>query len=54
VNVPSSTPIVAIVPARLADAKAGLAVFAVVTPQPEHTWVAASVTLEKDGVKPLF
>jgi len=54
VNVPSSTPIAAIVPARLSDAKAGLAVFVVVTPQPEHTWVAASVTLEKDGVKPLF
>ncbi len=54
VNVPNTTPIAAIVPARRADAKAGLAVFAVITPQPERAWVAASVTLEKDGVKPLF
>jgi len=58
VNVPSSTPIAAIVPARPGDAKAGLAVFAVVTSQadqtPKQIWVAASVTLEKDGVKPLF
>jgi hypothetical protein len=54
VSVPSSTPIIAIVPGRLADAKVGLAVFAIFSSRPKHEWAAASLTVEKNGVKPAF
>jgi len=52
VNVPPSAPIVAMVPARLADAKVGLAVFAVFASRPKQGWVASSLVVEKNGVKP--
>ncbi|MEI9994518.1 MAG: hypothetical protein WDM91_07985 [Rhizomicrobium sp.] len=47
VTVTPATPIVAIVPAKPADAKAGLAVFANIS-----NGAAASVVLEKNGIKP--
>jgi hypothetical protein len=47
-----STPIVAIVPAKNVDAKAGLAVFASLAAGPDGKLVAASLVLEKNGVKP--
>lgn len=47
VTVSSSTPIVAIVPAKPADAKPGLAVFANVS-----NGTAGSLVLEKNGIKP--
>jgi hypothetical protein len=52
VSVSSSTPIVAIVPAKPADAKPGLAVFANMATGPDGKIVAGSLVLEKNGVKP--
>ena len=54
VVVAPSTPIVAIVPAKPADARPGLAVFAIVSAGPNGNWAASSVIVEKDGIKPLF
>ncbi len=54
VVVPPSTPIVAIVPAKLADAKPGLAVFAIVSAGANGKWAASSVIVEKNGIKPLW
>ncbi|HEY4940242.1 MAG TPA: hypothetical protein VII56_02345 [Rhizomicrobium sp.] len=52
VSVTPSTPIVAIVPAKNTDAKAGLAVFAVLATGPDGKPVVGSMTLEKNGIKP--
>ncbi|MEI9889023.1 MAG: hypothetical protein WDN08_21475 [Rhizomicrobium sp.] len=52
VVVTPSTPIVAIVPAKNTDAKAGLAVFAVVATGPGGKPVVGSMTMEKNGIKP--
>jgi hypothetical protein len=54
VVVPPATPIVAVVAAKPADAKPGLAVFAIAAGKPDGQLVAASVIFEKNGVKPLF
>jgi hypothetical protein len=54
VDVPPWTPIVAIVPATAADAKAGLAVFATVAAGAQGKPVALSIVVEKNGVKPQF
>jgi hypothetical protein len=52
VTVLSSTAIVAIVPAKSTDAKAGLAVFANMSNGPDGKPVAGSLVLEKNGIKP--
>ncbi|HEY0105737.1 MAG TPA: hypothetical protein VGB91_06590 [Rhizomicrobium sp.] len=52
VSVTPSTQIVAIVPAKNTDAKAGLAVFAFFATGPDGKSVVGSMTLEKNGVKP--
>jgi hypothetical protein len=52
VNVLPSTAIVAIVPAKPADAKPGLTVFANVATGADGKPVVASMVLEKNGVKP--
>lgn len=52
VAVSPTTQIVAIVPAKPSDAKAGLAVFASVMNGPDGKPVVASMVLEKNGVKP--
>jgi hypothetical protein len=54
VQVASSAPIVAIVPGKPADAKAGLALFVVATADAKGKLTANSLTLEKNGVKPPF
>ncbi|HEY4187561.1 MAG TPA: hypothetical protein VGP07_20965 [Polyangia bacterium] len=54
VDVPPTTPIVAIVPAKPSDAKVGLTVIAMVVPQPKGEGKAVSLILEKNGVKPVF
>ena len=52
VAVTPSTPIVAIVPAKNTDAKAGLAVFAVAGNGPDGKPTVGSMVLEKNGIKP--
>jgi len=52
VSVTPSTPIVAIVPAKPADAKAGLTVFANMANGPDGKPVVGSLVLEKNGIKP--
>jgi len=52
VTVAPTTQIVAIVPAKPTDAKAGLAVFANMTNGPDGTPVVGSMVMEKNGVKP--
>ena len=52
VSVTPSTPIVAIVPAKSTDAKAGLAVFANMANGPDGKPVVGSMVLEKNGIKP--
>jgi hypothetical protein len=52
VSVTPTTVIVAIVPARPADAKAGLAVFANMSNGPDGKPVVNSIVLEKNGIKP--
>ena len=52
VAVTPSTAIVAIVPAKPTDAKAGLAVFANMSNGPDGKPVVASMVLEKNGIKP--
>ncbi|HXC54567.1 MAG TPA: hypothetical protein VNU97_04685 [Rhizomicrobium sp.] len=52
VAVSPSTPIVAIVPAKPGDAKAGLAVFANMANGPDGKPVVGSLVLEKNGIKP--
>ena len=54
VDVMASTAIVAIVPAKGTDAKAGLAVFANMMKDPDGNPVVGSIVLEKNGVKPQF
>jgi hypothetical protein len=54
VDVTPSTAIVAIVPAKGTDAKAGLAVFANMVKDPDGNPVVGSIVLEKNGVKPEF
>jgi len=54
VVVAPSTPIVAVVPATPTDARVGLAVFAIVSAEPNGKWAASSVIVEKNGTKPLF
>jgi len=54
VTVSNTTPIVAIVPARPSDARAGLAVFANLSTMPDGKLAAISLVLEKNGVKPQF
>jgi hypothetical protein len=54
VDVSPTTPIVAVVPGTLADAKAGLAVFAAVASDDAGHTFLGSATLEKNGVKPQF
>jgi hypothetical protein len=54
VIVPPGTPIVAIVPAKPSEAKAGLAVFAICVAEPNGKWVASSVIFERNGIKPAF
>jgi hypothetical protein len=54
VDVMPSTAIVAIVPAKGTDAKAGLAVFANMMKDPEGNPVVGSLVMEKNGVKPEF
>jgi len=54
VDVTPSTAIVAIVPAKGTDAKAGLAVFANMMKDPDGNPVVGSLVLEKNGVKPEF
>jgi len=52
VSVTPSTQIVALVPAKASDAKAGLAVFAVAVKTPDGKTIVPSIVLEKNGVKP--
>jgi hypothetical protein len=52
VSVSPSTPIVAIVPAKPTDAKAGLTVFANMANGPDGKPVVGSLVLEKNGIKP--
>ncbi|MEJ1970460.1 MAG: hypothetical protein WDN03_17805 [Rhizomicrobium sp.] len=52
VTVSPTTPIVAIVPAKPADAKAGLTVFANMANGPDGKTVVGSLVLEKNGIKP--
>ena len=52
VSVTSSTAIVAIVPAKPTDAKAGLTVFANMANGPDGKPVVGSLVLEKNGIKP--
>jgi hypothetical protein len=52
VVVSPTTQIVAIVPAKATDAKAGLAVFANMSNGPDGKPVAGSLVMEKNGVKP--
>ena len=52
VDVTPDTPIVAIVPAKQADVKPGLAAVAFVANDPQGHAVLGSVTIEKNGVKP--
>jgi len=52
VTVTPATPIVAIVPAKNTDAKAGLAVFANMANGPDGKPVVGSMVLEKNGIKP--
>jgi hypothetical protein len=52
VDVSPVTPIVAIVPGKATDAKAGLAVFAIVATDPQGKRTALRMILEKNGVKP--
>jgi hypothetical protein len=54
VQVSPGTPIVAIVPAKATDAKAGLAVFATEAADPQGKTVVTSLVVEKNGVKPPF
>jgi methionine-R-sulfoxide reductase len=54
VEVSPGTPIVAIVPAKATDAKAGLAVFAAEGADAQGNTVVTSLVVEKDGVKPPF
>jgi hypothetical protein len=54
VLVSPGTPIVAIVPAKAGDAKAGLAVFAAEAADPQGKTVVSSLVVEKNGVKPPF
>ena len=54
VVVAPSTPIVAIVPAKAAEAKPGLAVIAIVSGGPNGKWTASSIVFEKNGIKPPF
>lgn len=54
VDVVPSTAIVAIVPAKNTDAKAGLAVFANMMKGPDGNPVVGGLVLEKNGVKPQF
>lgn len=52
VSVPNSAPVVTFAPAAFADLKPGAAVFAVVAPSDHGQMSAASVVVEKNGVKP--
>ncbi|MFP3554145.1 alpha/beta hydrolase [Paraburkholderia sp. SIMBA_049] len=52
ISVPTSAPVVTFAPAAFADLKHGAAVFAVVAPSDHGQLSAASVVVEKDGVKP--
>jgi methionine-R-sulfoxide reductase len=54
VEVSPGTPIVAIVPAKATDAKAGLAVFAAEAADAQGKTVVTSLVVEKNGVKPPF
>lgn len=54
VDVSSSTPIVAMVPAKPDDVKQGLAAVAGIMTLPDGKIIAGSVTVEKNGVKPEF
>jgi hypothetical protein len=54
VDVVPTTAIVAIVPAKIIDAKAGLAVFANMMVGKDGSPVVGSLVLEKNGVKPQF
>jgi hypothetical protein len=54
VDVTPSTAIVAIVPAKGTDARAGLAVFANMAKGPDGSPVVGSMVMEKNGVKPEF
>jgi hypothetical protein len=54
VDVTPSTVIVAIVPAKNTDAKAGLTVFASMRTGPDGAPVVGSLVMEKNGVKPEF
>jgi hypothetical protein len=54
IDVPPWTPVVAIVPGKPADAKAGLAVFATADADADGKMVVTSLVVEKKGVKPLF
>jgi hypothetical protein len=54
VVVSPSTPIMAIVPSKVTEARPGLAVVAIVSGGPNGKWTASSVIVEKNGIKPLF
>lgn len=54
VDVTPTTAIVAIVPAKSTDAKAGLAVFANMRAMPDGNPVVGSLVMEKNGIKPEF
>jgi hypothetical protein len=54
VVVAPSTPIMAVVPSKPADARPGLAVFALFSAGPNGKWAALSIIVEKNGLKPLF
>jgi hypothetical protein len=54
VQVASGAPIVAIVPGKPADAKAGLALFLIALADAKGKLTASSLTIEKNGVKPQF
>jgi hypothetical protein len=54
IEVPPWTPVVAIVPGKPSDAKAGLVVFATGVAGPQGKLVVSSLIVEKNGTKPLF
>jgi len=54
VVVPPAIPIAAVVPAQAAEASVGLTVFALLKKGPNGKPIAASLIVEKNGIKPVF
>ncbi|HSY21972.1 MAG TPA: hypothetical protein VK841_07655 [Polyangiaceae bacterium] len=54
IDVPPWTPVEAVVPGSAADVRPRLAVFAITTFDPQGKPIVLSMTVEKNGLKPLF